>query len=44
VPTLVLSVFQHDPADAPALALPLMAVAVIVLVGLRDKWLRPVAS
>ena len=44
LPTLVLSVFQHDPADAPALALPLMAVAVIVLVGLRDRWLRPVAS
>lgn len=44
LPTLVLSVFQHDPADAPALALPLMAVAVVVLVGLRDKWLRPVAS
>jgi molybdate transport system permease protein len=44
VPTLVLSVFQHDPADAPALALPLMAVALIVLVGLRDKWLRPVAT
>ena len=44
VPTLVLNVFQHDPADAPALALPLMAVALIVLVGLRDKWLRPVAT
>jgi molybdate transport system permease protein len=44
LPTLVLSVFQHDPADAPALALPLMAVALIVLVGLRDKWLRPVAT
>lgn len=44
LPTLVLSVFQHDPADAPALALPLMAVALIVLAGLRDKWLRPVAS
>jgi molybdate transport system permease protein len=44
LPTLVLTVFQHDPADAPALALPLMAVAVVVLVGLRDKWLRPVAS
>ncbi|MDT4916647.1 MAG: molybdate transport system permease protein [Pseudonocardiales bacterium] len=44
LPTLVLSVFQHDPADAPALALPLMAVAVVVLVGLRDKWLRPVAT
>lgn len=44
LPTLVLSVFQHDPADAPALALPLMAVAVLVLIGLRDKWLRPVAA
>jgi len=44
LPTLVLSVFQHDPADAPALALPLMAVAVVVLVGLRDRWLRPVAA
>jgi molybdate transport system permease protein len=44
LPTLVLSVFQHDPADAPALALPLMAVAIVVLVGLRDRWLRPVAS
>jgi molybdate transport system permease protein len=44
VPTLVLTVFQHDPADAPALALPLMAVALIILVGLRDRWLRPVAS
>jgi ABC-type sulfate transport system permease component len=44
LPTLVLSVFQRDPADAPALALPLIAVALVVLVGLRDKWLRPVAS
>jgi molybdate transport system permease protein len=44
LPTLVLTVFSHDPADAPALALPLMAVAVLVLVGLRDKWLRPVAT
>ena len=44
LPTLVLTVFSNDPADAPALALPLMAVAVLVLVGLRDKWLRPVAS
>lgn len=44
LPTLVLSVFQRNPADAPALALPLMAVALVVLVGLRDKWLRPVAQ
>lgn len=44
LPTLVLSVFQRDPADAPALALPLIAVALVVLVGLRDRWLRPVAQ
>lgn len=44
LPTAVLTVFQHDPADAPALSLPLMAVALIVLGALRDKWLRPVAS
>lgn len=44
LPTLVLSVFQRNPADAPALALPLMAVAILVLLALRDKWLRPVAS
>jgi molybdate transport system permease protein len=44
VTTLVLSVFQNDPADAPALALPLMAVAVAVLVALRDRWLRTAAS
>lgn len=44
LPTLVLSVFQTNPSDAPALALPLMLVAVIVLLGLRDRWLRTAAS
>jgi molybdate transport system permease protein len=44
LPTLVLSVFGNDPADAPALALPLIAVAVIVLGTLRDSWLRPMAA
>jgi molybdate transport system permease protein len=44
VPTAALTVFSNDPADAPALALPLMLVAVIVLVAMRDKWLRPVAA
>lgn len=44
VPTAVLSVFKDEPADAPALSLPLIAVALIVLAALRDKWLRPVAS
>jgi molybdate transport system permease protein len=44
LPTLVLQVFNTDPAAAPALSLPLIAVAVIVLGALRDKWLRPLAS
>lgn len=44
VPTLVLTVFQTDPADAPALGLPLIAVALIVLGALRDKWLRPIVG
>jgi molybdate transport system permease protein len=44
LPTAVLTVFDDNPADAPALSLPLIAVALIVLVALRDKWLRPVAA
>jgi molybdate transport system permease protein len=44
LPTLVLTVFNNDPADAPALALPLIAVALVVLGTLRDSWLRPMAS
>ena len=44
LPTLVLTVFNQDPADAPALALPLIVVAVVVLGTLRDTWLRPMAA
>lgn len=46
MPVLVLRVFQvdGDPASATALSLPLMAVAIVVLVALRDKWLRAVPS
>jgi molybdate transport system permease protein len=44
LPTAALTVFSTDPADAPALALPLMLVALIVLLVMRDRWLRPVAS
>lgn len=44
LPTAVLSVFRDDPSQAPALALPLIAVALVVLGALRDKWLRPVAT
>jgi molybdate transport system permease protein len=42
MPTLVLSVFNisGDPEAAVALSLPLMVVAIVVLVALRDKWLR----
>ena len=41
MPVLVLRVFQvsGDPEAATALSLPLMLVAIVVLVALRDKWL-----
>lgn len=40
--TVIYSSFQTsgDPEAATALSLPLMAVAIVVLVALRDKWLR----
>jgi len=44
LPTAVLTVFQTEPADAPALALPLLAVALIVLGSMRDRWMRPIAG
>ena len=44
MPTLVLSAFQDQPENAVALSLPLMLVAVVILAGLRDKWLRPIAN
>ena len=44
LPTDVLTVFSNNPADAPALALPLIAAAVIILGALRERWLRPVAA
>jgi molybdate transport system permease protein len=40
LPTLVLTVFQTHPEDAPALSLPLIAMALLVLGALRDRWLR----
>lgn len=40
LPTLVLTLFQTHPEDAPSLGLPLIAVAVLVLGALRDRWLR----
>lgn len=46
MPVLVLRVFQvsGDPAGATALSLPLMAVAIVVLVALRDRWLQSAPS
>ena len=46
MPVLVLRVFQvnGDPEAATALSLPLMAVAIVVLVALRDRWLRAAPS
>jgi molybdate transport system permease protein len=44
LPTLGLKIFTRDPSAAPAVAMPLMIVAIVVLGVLRDKWLRPAAS
>jgi molybdate transport system permease protein len=44
LPTDVLTVFANDPADAPALSLPLIAAAVLILGTLRERWLRPAAA
>jgi molybdate transport system permease protein len=41
LPSAVLYVFDSDPSQAPALALPLMLVALVVLGVMRDRWLRP---
>ena len=35
---------EGDPSEAVALSLVLLAVSVIVLVALRDKWLRTGAA
>lgn len=43
-PTGVLTAFQSSPEEAIALSLPLMLIAVVVLVLLRDRWLRGAAS
>jgi molybdate transport system permease protein len=43
-PTGVLTAFQSSPEDAVALSLPMMLIAIVVLVALRERWLRGVAS
>jgi molybdate transport system permease protein len=44
MPTLVVTAFSDDPEAAVALSLPLMVVALVVLVALRDRWLRGTPS
>ena len=39
-PTGVLTAFQSSPGEAVALSLPMMLIAVVVLLLLRDKWLQ----
>lgn len=39
-PTGVLTAFQSSPEDAVALSLPMMLIAIVVLVALRERWLR----
>jgi molybdate transport system permease protein len=44
MPIAVYLGLEGDPSEAVALSLVLLAVSVVVLVGLRDKWLRTGAS
>ena len=40
MPLAVYNALETDPEAAIALSLVLLLVAVVVLVGLRDRWLR----
>lgn len=44
LPLAVYTGLEGDPAEAVVLSLVLLAVSVLVLVGLRDRWLRTGAS
>ncbi len=44
MPTLIYTRFNTVPEDAVALSLLLMVISLVILAGLRDKWLRPAAS
>ena len=44
LPTAVVTAFENDPDSAVAISLPLLLVAVVVVAGLRNQWLRPWAS
>ena len=41
MPLKVYLALESDPEAAIALSLVLLAVSVLVLAGLRDRWLRP---
>lgn len=44
MPTAVYIALERDPEAAIALALVLLAVSVAILIGLRERWLRPATS
>jgi molybdate transport system permease protein len=44
MPLAIYEAFEHDPEAAIALSLVLLSIAVIVLVALRNRWLRGSAS
>ena len=43
MPTLISKALDHSPEQAEALSLILMAIALVILVALREQWLRPAA-
>ncbi|HYU02213.1 MAG TPA: ABC transporter permease subunit, partial [Jatrophihabitantaceae bacterium] len=43
MPTLISQELANSPEQAEALSLILMAIALVILVALREQWLRPAA-
>ncbi len=43
MPTLISKALESSPEQAEALSLILMAIALVILVALREQWLRPAA-
>jgi molybdate transport system permease protein len=44
MPLAVYQALESDPEAAIALSLVLLLVSVVVLLGLRDRWLRPLTT
>ena len=44
MPTAISQALQTSPEQAEALSLILMAIALVILFGLREQWLRPAAN